>query len=198
MSWQNRKPRLGIARQQLDVRRKNEADLRPSVITRPGPGFGLYVVHDTHSTEERIVSAGSITRSLRPGEVVMVGSHSGQGGEVIVSAAPVGQRGTAEFAFPGLVGAQRDLVGVSEADPDTLDAGTTAEPVTFKGFGFLEDPVDTFRPVLYNATTKVWDTDTLITLGAVTWVSFTEVSIPVSVSATCPEGHEIRLEVTRS
>ena len=61
-----RKPRRGIAREQLDRRRFSEADIRPAHVVRPGPGFGLWVVHDTHDNQELIVSAGSVARSLRP------------------------------------------------------------------------------------------------------------------------------------
>lgn len=196
--WYNRKPRLGAPKQQLDDRRRNEADVRPKIIMQPGPGFGLYTVHDTFTGDESIVSAGATSRSLAPNETVMVGSHSGSGGEVILSAAPVGRLGTAQFSFPSPVGLRLDTVGITSADPNTLPQGTVAEVVTFTGFGFNEDPVDVFRPVVYNPITKVWDDDPLITLGAVTWTSATEVDIPVSVSATAPVGYEIKLEVTRA
>ena len=58
-----------------------------------------------------------------------------------------------------------------EADPNTLPAGSVATSVTFTGYGLNEDPLDTYRAVVYNETTKVWDDDPLITLGEVTWVS---------------------------
>lgn len=195
-----RKPPSGTVREQLDKRQKREADLRPAHVVRPGPGFGSYVVHDTHDpSRERIVSAGALGRSFRPGEVVMVGSNTGLGGEVIVSAAPHGKRGAAQFAFGSVTGVERDTVGITKADPNTLPAGAIATPVTFTGFGFRETPLDTFRAVRpYDAATQTYPTDPLITLGTPTWTSVTEVEIPVTVSGTAPAGYEIRLEVTRT
>lgn len=195
-----RKPKRGTAREQLDRRRFRESDIRPAVIKRPGPGYGSWVVHDTHTQDERIVSAGSITASHRPGAIVTVGSEeAGRGSQVILSSAPQRQRGTAEFSFPPLTGAEKDALGVVSADPETLAAGVVESVVTLTGYGFREDPLDTFRAVRpFNATTKTYDTDPLITLGDPVWVSVTEVTIPVSVDSTAPAGYEIRFEVERS
>lgn len=197
MSW--RKPRTGTAREQLDKRQQREADLRPAHVVGPGPGPGTWTIHDTHdSSRERFVSAGVIGRSLRPGEVVMIGSHTGNREEFVASTAPHGKRGAAQFGFSNPIGLQRDTVGVTAADPNTIEAGAEEIDTTFTGFGFREDPLDNFRPVVYNETTKTWDDDPYVTLGAVTWVSVSEVTIPVSVISTAPAGYEIRLEVLRA
>lgn len=193
-----RKPRLGVAREQLDRRRTKEADVVPLYITGPGPSLGLWEAHGPHGESAEIVASALGRQSFRPGAVVMAASFSGQGGKVVFSHAPPGQMGTAEFAFPPLIGARMDAVGLVRADPSILTAGGAAQSVVFTGFGLNQNPLDLFRAVLYNATTRVWDTDSLITLGAVTWVSSTQVTIPVTVSSTAPDGYEISIEVVRA
>ena len=195
-----RKPALQTIKAQLDYRANIERDLRPYRIVQPGPGGGFYQAHDLHdATAVRIVSEGSIGRSLRPGEVVIAGAANvGRGGEVILSAAPTGMRGTAEFQFPALVGAETDGVNFVSADPPILYASAFELVTRFTGYGLRQNPVDLVRAWVYNTTTKTRDDDPLVTLGAVTWINSTTVDIPVSVSALAPAGYRINYEVVRA
>ena len=193
-----RKEGLNTLRGQLDERARRERDILAEIVVGPVDN-GFWEVHGPYSEETRIVAPGQGRQSYRPGEVVLTGMMGTQNdARSIISHAPAGRQGAAEWSFPVSKGAARDTYGIVRADPDELEAGTVAEVVTLYGFGFLESPVDTFEAVVYDADAAAWVTDPLVTIGAATWVKFTEVQVPITVSFSAPAGYAISIEVTRS
>jgi len=123
---------------------------------------------------------GSTTYST--GQRVMIGATLD--GMTIIGSPPDGLVGASLFARSEISGSV-DRPKVHTVEPADLPAGTT--PVTFRGVGFSEDPVDVLSAIgPYFAGDETdppgYPPFAGVTIGAVTWVSSTEIEADVTVS----------------
>jgi hypothetical protein len=183
----------GALRASLDSRRERESDVFPAVYVGPTGAPGGHYVRRIGSTEDVVVAGPD--KTFAPGTRLLVARNSGRGGWVILNEPPPGLGGASAFAVVRSDG-EVDVVGIHEADPQTLEVGAT-ETFTLTGYGFRDDPADTFRAVRDDGAGG-WETDPLVTLGEPTVVSETEVEIDVTLSASAPTGHRISIDPTRS
>lgn len=189
----SRRTAAGMVTRSLDKRRDGESDVQPRIYLRPLGRSGLHVVR-LECNEEEIIVSGS--RSFAPGTQVFTGRYSGRTGETILTEPPPGRRGASAFPLQ-VVSRDLDALGIVSADPEEVEAGAT-EAVTVTGFGFLEDPVDTFRAVVFDEATATWTDDPLVTVDSATWTDAETVELSITVDSSAPEDYPISLEVVRS
>lgn len=178
-------------RENLDRREIRGADNKYREYIRPLGARGMHIVKIPCNDEQRIVSGPRET--FAPGTVLLTGSNRGTPGEVILNFPPPGHRGGSEFRqlfpTPGVL----DVLGLTSANPATLYNGTTDNPVTLTGYGFLASPLDTFSAVVFNSSTGVYDPDPFVTIHDVVWVSATVVTVEIDVAAGAGSGYRINI-----
>src|SRR6185436_1408778 len=167
-----------VITENLDARRIREADVTDRRYVFPHGDRGL---HDVElECNGAVVTVSGPGRTFAPGSQVRGGSHTGFPGWAIFVDAPPGKRGGSEFALefpqPGVV----DAIAVVSADPFEVAPGT--QVVRLTGYGFLEDPVDIFEAVLGVDDDGERELDPEVTIGEATWISDTEVDVPVTVA----------------
>lgn len=137
---------------------------------------------DARIVAARNTGAGSFGR----GQKVTVAMT--RSGVVIVGEPPAGDRGLSERPRTSAV-IVGDPVQISEAFPASGPPGFS-ETVIFRGIGFRESPVDIVEAFTFNEATPpagAWETDPLVTVGVVTWVSSEEISATVTVDGAHAE-----------
>lgn len=166
-------------RESQDRRREAEADITIQPYQYPHGDRGLHVV-ELDCNDQPIVVSGP-GKTWPPGAQVMVGSHSGELDRAIIGPEPVGRRGGASFALEFPQPATVESFGVESASPFLVPVGT--QIVTLTGRGFSEDPVDIFEAVVFVEVGSGggWQLDPYVSIGAATWISATEVEVPVTV-----------------
>lgn len=135
---------------------------------------------------------GSTTYST--GQAVTIGETVG--GLTIIGSPPGGLVGASLFARAEISG-DVDRPKVHSVEPAEIPPGVTA--VTFRGVGFLETPVDVLTPIgAYFAgdgdSPPGYPIFTGATIGAVTWVSSTEIQADVTVTAAEGSGFGVRVD----
>lgn len=180
-------------REALDRRRVAEADNNFRLYKRPLGRRGLAIVRRECNDEEIVVSGPPVTWA--PGSVVATGSHTGIGGEFILSSPPPGRLGGGIFPqlapTPGVFATASLLA----ADPAEINPGETNAATVLTGFGLLA--TDDLACVVWSESAGLWVADPYVTLANVTWVSETEMTVDVTADASAPIGHLLRFEIVR-
>lgn len=191
------KPDLRTLRGQLNRRGRDRADIRWARYVRGGPALGMHYVRSPFSDAEKLVGSAIPDQSFKPGQSVGLGSHTGTRDEVIIAATAPGRGGAALFPFPQRKGADIDAYGVESCDPEDWPAWSVDLAVTISGWGYIEDPPDTFRSVLWNEGLRVYEADPDVEIEFVEWIDEHTVHVLVTVAQQAPS-RPINIEVTRS
>lgn len=184
---------LRLVRDELNARRIREADNNWRLYVQPWGARGLHIV-ERECNGERIVVSGP-AETFAPGSVVATGSHTGIGGEFILSPPPPGRLGGGVFPqvspLPGVVA----VAAILSADPATIEPGETNAATVLTGYGFLA--TDDLAAVIWSESVEEWIADPYVTLANLTFVSATELQVDVIAAASAPVGHLIRFEIVR-
>lgn len=159
-------------------------------------GRGEHLVeHPTDPTTTLRLPSAQGLETYTAGQRVLVAVT--QSGPSIIGNPSGGERGLANRDFTTR-SAELDALGINAANPDELQPGDSAVAVELSGFGFKQSPLDLLTPVKYNESTLQWETDPLITLGASTWNSATQLTVPFSVASSTPTGYLISVQIERA
>lgn len=181
-----------LIRDELNRRHIAEADNNWRLYKQP-LGRRLAIVKRECNDEEIVVTSPGYTFS--PGSVVATGSHTGIGGEFILSPPPPGRLGGGVYPqvapVPGVFLAAQIL----SADPDEIEPGETLLAVDLVAVGLLE--TDELAAVVWSESEGVYVADPYVTLANFSYISATAATVDVTASESAPVGHLLRFEVVR-
>ena len=178
----------------LNARRESEADIHLRIYLRPEGARGQGVVRRLCSPEEII--ANGPQKTWTPGSVVTTASHSGTGGELILSDPLAGARGGGSYR-QDFVRGSLDFLAVDSATPSTVEVGVSGQAVTLNGSGFRSSPLDVFTAVVYSESARAWVADPFVTITTVAFVSESADTVSVDVSASAPIDYLINVKPSR-
>ena len=192
-----RTPRAYLGRT-LDRRRFLERDVRFGTVVAAASARAEFWVLLPGSSIPVFVGSTQGRATYRPGATVPLIQESGLPGLTIAGLPPPGRRGAAAFQLAHPSPSSVDVYGIISATPDVLEVGVDDQAVTVTGYGFNEDPVDTFRPVVFDVATGGWADDPDATVHDVVWVSASTVTMEVDVAAGRPTAGHLTLQPWRA
>lgn len=161
-------------------------------VVGPGGASGRHLVSPPNS--DTVVELPGPADAFRPGSFVMVGQD--RNGAVVLSRAPAGLAGASGFSVDAPpLGVVEDFK-VTSIESDPLEAETTDNPVTLRGYGLRGD--ETFFAAIYNPDTMTWDADPNVTLHSPSNVDATETTILADLGPGVPPTYPLKIRYQRS
>lgn len=167
-------------RDSLDRRRDSESDILYATYVRPR-GRAEHVVLPPGSGVERIVGSAIGRVTFKPGAIVPLGRMSGEAKEFVIGKPPPGRSGASGFPISAPQPGHIDVARITSADPEGVETGEVDQLVTLTGFGFAAGDV-----MVAVVSTIDLTPDPYATIHDTTFISATEATIEVDVSADAP------------
>ena len=191
----------------LDKRRVKEADLRFALYLRPA-GKGQHYVRLAGSGTVILISSAVGSQTFAPNELILVGSHSGRGGYVLLGSSPPGAQGASGFPPSEPLTFAADSILITAAFPAEVEPGMTVDVDVF-GYGFLPasdswsivtlPSAEDLSPVELDtaATVLSWVAIDALDEGYAVAPGQTAVRLTIEVAADAPGGHGLTFRVER-